>query len=145
MCVFFALHNKIICIFFNSGDCNHLEPYPVYSERQHSNLNLTSWNKPWPPEIDWLDSYINLSSYPTIVLEALAVGYRTSKYSKYFYTSEWGCAMIFQLDAELADAYYIEHYASTNDTKYICTPRIPMRPDLRKKYMLKPILISTLW
>ena len=41
---------------------------------------------------------------------------------------------MFPFDAELADDYYLEHYSDTNDTKYICTPHIPMRPDLRRKY-----------
>ena len=116
------------------GDCDHLDPYPVYSETQHHNINLTLLNKPWPPEIDWLNSYVNLSTYHHSVLEALAAGYRTTKYSKYFYTSEWGCIMMFQWDAELTDDYYLEHYADTNNTMYICSPRIPMRPDLRRKY-----------
>ena len=118
---------------FNSGDCDHLEPYPVYSETQHFNINLTSWNKPWAPEIDWLNSYINLSYYVHFALDALAVGYRTTKYAKYFYSADWGCYMAFPIDAELADAYYLEHFENTNDTKYICTPTVPMRPDIRRK------------
>ena len=105
----------------------------MYSETQHQNINLTSWYKPWPPEIDWLDSYVNLSSYHPIVLEGLTVGYRTTIYAKYFTSSEWGCLMMFPMDADLVDSYYLEHYGDTNDTKYICTPYIPVRPDLRKK------------
>ena len=77
---------------------------------------------------------MNLSSYHPIFFDLLAVGYRITKNAKYLADSQWGCIMIFQWDAELADAYYIEHYAGTNDTKYICTPYIPMRPDLRRKY-----------
>ena len=121
------------CFLFNSGDCDHLELYAIYSQIQHD-INLTIWDKPWPPEIDFLDSYVNLSSYHPIFLEALAVGYRTTKNAKYFYTSEWGCLLMFQYDFDLADQYYLEHYADTNDTMYICTPRIPVRPDLRRKY-----------
>ena len=115
---------------FHLADCDH----PVYSETKHQNVNLTTWNKPWPPEIDWLDSYVNLSSYHPNILELLAVGYKTTENAKYFAFSEWGCIMMFQWDAELADSYYLEHYAGTNDTKYICTPYIPMRPDMRRKY-----------
>ena len=40
--------------------------------------------------------------------------------------------MMFQYDSDLADQYYLEHYA--NNTMYICTPHIPMRPDMRSKY-----------
>ena len=65
---------RLAFLFLNLGDCDHLEPYPVYSETEHHNFNLTFWNKPWPPEIDWLNSDVNLSTYHPIVLEALAVG-----------------------------------------------------------------------
>ena len=37
--------------------------------------------------------------------------------------------MMFKWDAELADSYYLKHYANTNRTMAICTPHIPMRPD----------------
>ena len=37
------------------------------------------------------------------------------------------------MDAELADEYYTKHYARTNNTMVICTPHIPMKPDLRTK------------
>ena len=113
------------------GDCDHLQPYPIFSDTQY--LNLTSWNKPWRPEIDFLNSYANLSSYHSIVLEALAVGYRVTNYSKYFSSSEWGCILMFPWDPDLADAYYLQHYAHTNNTMYICTPRFPVRPDMRRK------------
>ena len=114
------------------GDCDHLEPYPIYSDTQY--LNLTSWNNPWAPEIDWLNSYANLSSYHLIVLEGLAVGYRVTSYSRYYSSSEWGCILMFPWDPELADTYFIEHYAHTNNTMYICTPQYPVRPDMRRKY-----------
>ena len=42
---------------------------------------------------------------------------------------------MFQYDSELADQYYLEHYADTNNTMYICTPYIPMIPDLQRKYV----------
>ena len=51
--------------------------------------------------------------------------------------------MMFRWDAELADEYYLEHYADTNNTMYMCTPQIPMRQDLVGN-MLKPTLARTL-
>ena len=59
-------------------------------------------------------------------LEGLAVGYKITKYAKFFTSARWGCILIFRWDAELADAYYLEHYANTNKTMVICTPHIPM-------------------
>ena len=41
---------------------------------------------------------------------------------------------MFQMDPELADSHYMKYYADTNNTMYLCTPRIPVKPDLRKKY-----------
>ena len=124
-------------LFFrsNSGDCDHLEPYPVFSESQNKYVNLTSWNKLWSPEIDWLNSYVNLSYYHPIYLGALANGYRITKHAKYFSHSEWGCVLMFPMDPELGNAYYMKYYANTNHTMIICTPYIPVRPDKRRKYV----------
>ena len=101
----------------------------MYSEARLHNINTTSWNKPWPLEINWLDSHVNLSNYPRAALEGLTVGYKITKYAKYFTSSKWGCIMMFKWDAQLADSYYLKHYANTNRTMVICTPHIPMRPD----------------
>ena len=110
-----------IFVFFSIylGDCDHLEPYPVYLKIQH-NINLTIWDKAWPPEIDFLDSYVNLSSYHPIVLDGLTVGHRISKNAKYFANSEWGCIMMFPMDLDLADDYYLMHHSDTNSTMLKC-------------------------
>ena len=117
-------------MFYHSGECDHLEPFPTYSEMQHHNINLTTWDKPWLPEIDWFDSYLNLSTYEQIYLEGLTVGFRISKHAKYYPDNRWGCFMIFQMDSDLADAYYLEHYANTNASMAMCTPHIPVYPYL---------------
>ena len=41
---------------------------------------------------------------------------------------------MFPMDSELGDEYYMKYYADTNDTMYMCTPYIPVRPDMRRKY-----------
>ena len=120
---------------FISGGCDHLELYPVYSGMQHHNFTLTTWNKPWPPEIDFLNSYVNLSSYHPIILEALTTGFRITKYAKYFSNTEFGCILKFPMDPDLADAYYLEHYSDTNNTVYVCTPNIPVTPHLRRRFV----------
>ena len=84
----------LYCLLF-SGDCDHLEPYPVYSEVRHKYINLTTWDKPWRPEIDWLNSYVNLSSFHRIVLYGLTLGYRVTKHPKYLSDSEFGCRLVF--------------------------------------------------
>ena len=118
-----------------TGDCNHLEPYPVYSDVRNKYTNLTTWDKPWRPEIDWLNSYVNLSSFHRIVLYGLTLGYRVTKKSKYFSNSVFGCKLMFLWDAELADDYYIRNFANTNYTMVICTPWFPVRADMRRKYV----------
>ena len=114
-----------------SGDCDHLDAYPVYSETR--NFNSTSWYKPWPPEIDFLNSYVNLSLYHYTILDAIFIGYKITTFAKYYANSEWGCILMFPWDPDLADAYYLEYYANSNETLVICTPHIPVRPDLRRK------------
>ena len=117
-------------IVFLAGNCDHLDPFPVYSETQHHNFNLTSWDKPWSPEIDWMNSYVNLSSFSEELLEGLFVGYRLSKRKKYFFQGENGCWMEFKFDIELTQAHYLKYYADTNKSMLLCTPYIPMRPDV---------------
>ena len=127
---------KIECssFSFDAGNCDHLDPYPVYSETQHHNINLTTWNKPWRSEIEWLDSYVNLSSFPEGVLEGLFTGYRLSKREKYFFRGEDGCWMEFKFDIELTQEYYLKYYADTNKSMLLCTPYIPMKPDVYKAW-----------
>ena len=127
--------NDISHVFLlNLGNCDHLEPYPVYSETRHEDINLTTWNKPWPLEIDWLDSYVNLSSYHPNILQILALAYRSTKYAKYASHSKWGCMLIFPVDSELVDSHYMKYYANTNNTMYLCSPYFPVRPDMLRKY-----------
>ena len=102
---------------------------------QQRNFNLTSWDKPWIPELDWLNSYINLSTYEDIYLEGLAVGYRITKYAKYFFGTNFGCYLMFPYDADLADGYYMEYYNNTNKSMPLCTPIIPMRLDTFRKWV----------
>ena len=42
--------------------------------------------------------------------------------------------MMFQAVPDLIDAHYMKYYANTNLTMYMCTPRIPVRPDMHRKY-----------
>ena len=131
-------------LFFSlySGDCDHLEPYPQYSETKNHNINLTLWNKPWPPEIDWLDSYVDLSSYSQRKLDGIFTAYKLTKYSKYYWGSRSGCFIQFPIDYKLTYAYYSEHYENTNKSLYMCTPSFPARRDLLQKYAktFKPIV-----
>ena len=32
------------------------------------------WNKPWTPEIDWLDPYFNLSAVSQEIIDGIALG-----------------------------------------------------------------------
>ena len=100
---------------------------------QH-NTTLTTLNKPWPPEIDWLDSYVNLSSFPLEVSEGLFLPYKLTKQSKYYSDPDTGCWMYFILDFELTHKHFLEFYANSNKTMVVCTPTVPMRPDVLGKW-----------
>ena len=120
---------RVVSFFpFDTGDCDHLEKCPVYSEMQR-NFTFTSWNKPWPSEIDWMNSYVNLSSVPLNILEGLLLGFRVTKHPKYFYQSHTRCWLRFKYDIELTQSHYLEHYANTSSPMLLCTPNVPMRPD----------------
>ena len=92
--------------------------------------------------MDWLNSHINLSYYHQIVLDGLAVGYKTTKYAKYYTDATWKCLLMFQNDPDLADAYYLKHHANTNNSMVLCTPQIPMTPDLFRKMVEKYTIYS---
>ena len=115
---------------FNLGDCDHLDPYPVYSQTKNHNHNLTLRNKPWPPEIDFFDSYLNLSSFSQDVLDGLFLGYRVSNREEYLFRRRSGCWIEFKFDIELTQEHYLKYYANTNKSMLLCTPYIPMRPDI---------------
>ena len=78
---------------------------------------------------------MNLSTYEDIYLEGLAVGYRITKYAKYFFGTNFGCYLMFPYDADLADGYYMEYYNNTNKSMPLCTPIIPMRLDTFRKWV----------
>ena len=99
---------------------------------QLHNINLTTWDKPWIPELDWINLYINLSVFNQIGLDGLAVVYKVTKYIRFIKSSKWGCFPMFDWDLELADAYYFEHYNNTNKTMLLISPLIPMRLDTFK-------------
>ena len=111
-----------------------MEPYPVYSETQLNDTNLTRWNKPWPPEINWLDFYVNLSSLSEDVLEGLFIGFTVTKHAKYLIQSHTGCWMEFHFDVNLTKAHYMKHYANKNKTMILCRPNVPMRPDVYRDW-----------
>ena len=95
---------------------------------QLRNFSLAAWDKPWRSEIDWLDSYVNLSSLSQGILEGLFTGYSLTKDAKYYAYANTGCWMYFDLDLELAKIYY--YYGYTNRTMLICSPYLLMRPDV---------------
>ena len=72
--------------------------------------------------INWFDKSMNLSTLSKDVLAELFTGYRVTKYRKYYSSSDWGCFLMFPLDSDLADAYFLEHYANRNKTMLMCTP-----------------------
>ena len=111
-----------------------MQTYPVYSETQYHNINLSSWNKPWPPEIDWLDSYLNFSSLSDGVLQGLFLGYRLSKRENYFYRGEYDCWIEFKFDIELTQDHYLKYHAHTNKSMFLCSPYVPMRPDIYRAW-----------
>ena len=65
---------------------------------------------------------MNLSTLSKDVLAGLFTGYRVTKYRKYYSSSDWGCFLMFPLDSDLVDVYFLEHYANRNKTMLMCTP-----------------------
>ena len=81
-----------------------------------------------------MNSYINLSSYHSFALMGLTRAYRITKHARYFSHTEWGCRLMFPMDPDLADAYYMRYFAGTNYSMVICNPHFPVNADKRRKY-----------
>ena len=53
---------------------------------------------------------------------------------KYFFQGENGYCMEFKFDIELTQEYYLKYYADTNKSMLLCSPYIPMRPDIYRAW-----------
>ena len=104
---------------------------------ESSNVNVTSWNKPWPPEIDWFDPYLNLSSLSRKMLDGIILGDKLRKSTLYRMDSYWGREVIWMINPELADQHYFQHYVNTNRTMFVCGARFPTRMDLAQLFVSK--------
>ena len=105
------------------------------SKMMSSNITMATWNKPWPPEIDWMDPYLNFSSLPKETIEKLIVGDKMKTKIVYQENRKWGRRVDYYFTAEHSDAYYREHYASRNETLVLCYPYFPVRLDLYRSYV----------
>ena len=101
-------------------------------ETIHHNNSVALWDKPWPPEIDRLDQYLNLSYLPPKIIDGIILGDKLKEDVKYFKDYKWGYMVMFKINAALADAYYVENYASANKTMFLCTPSFPTNTYLLK-------------
>ena len=80
------------------------------------------WDKPWPPEIDWLDPYFILSAVSKDIIDGMALGYEFSKYIPNDTSFRFGWHATIKINHDLADSYYIKHYMNTNRTMFMCVP-----------------------
>ena len=80
------------------------------------------WNKPWPPEINWLDPYFNLSAVSQEIIDGIALGNRFTKFIRNASSSRFGWYAAIKINHDLADSYYIQHYMNTNKTMFVCVP-----------------------
>ena len=98
---------------------------------------MTSWNKPWPPEIDWFDPYLNLSSLSQKMIDGIILGDKLKKNTLYRTDSYWGRLVIWTMNPQLADQYYFQHYTNTNRTMFVCRALFPTRMDLAQLFVSK--------
>ena len=114
----------MIAFFFCLGD-------------KSSNVTVTSWNKPWPPEIDWFDPYLNLTSLSKKMIDGIILGDKLKKNTLYRTDSYWGRLVIWTMNPELSDEHYFQHYANKNRTMFVCRALFPTRMDLARLFISK--------
>ena len=83
---------------------------------------MNIWNKPWPPEIDWLDPYFNLSALSQDIVDGMTLGYKFSKYIPNDTSISFEWLATIRINHDLADSYYIKHYLNLNKTMFMCVP-----------------------
>ena len=76
------------------------------SVTESNTYSLATWGHPWPPQIHWLNPYINLSSFSEDIMDAIVLGDKLKKEIHNYSDSYFGWVVILRIDAELADAYY---------------------------------------
>ena len=117
-----SIETLTVVFFFFSGGTDNVMTSPK------------TWDKPWAPEIDWLDPYYNLSTVSQEIIDGIILG---SKFTKYISnvsspSYEWVAAV--KINHDLADSYYNKHYMNTNRTMFICAPELGGRMDILLDY-----------
>ena len=92
------------------------------SHTENNTFSVTTWEYLWPPNLHYLDEYLNLSSFLPIHIEGLILGDKLK--AEYFNDSDpnFGWKVLWLLDADKLDEYYYKHYANNTESMILCTP-----------------------
>ena len=85
------------------------------SVTENNTYHVTTWGYPWPPQIHWLDPYLNLSSFSQEIIDAIVLGDKLKKEIRNYSDSYYGYLIDFRTDGDLADAYYNKYYANSTE------------------------------
>ena len=91
---------------------------------RNSTFSVTTWVYPWPPQMHWLDHYMNLSSLLPLELDGLILGDRLKTEISNRSNADLGWVVTFILNGDFLDAYYYKHYANNTESMVICQPFI---------------------
>ena len=89
---------------------------------ENNTYSTTTWGYPWPPQIHWLDPYINLSSYSQEIIDAIVLGDKLTKEIRNYSDSHFGWIIDIRTDGDLADAHYNKYYANSTESMLMCMP-----------------------
>ena len=71
------------------------------------------------------------------MIDGIILGDRLKKNTLYRTDSDWGRYVIWTMNPALSDEHYLQHYASTNRTMFVCRPLFPTRMDLARLFVSK--------
>ena len=89
---------------------------------ENTTYSMTTWKYPWPPQIHWLDPYINLSSYSQEIINGIVLGDKLKKEIRNWTSSFYGWVIDFRADGDLTDAHYNKYYMNSTQNMFICHP-----------------------
>ena len=99
--------------------------------------NSTSWDHPWPEHIHWLDPYLNLSSFPQEIIDAIVLGDKLAREILNQTLYDYGYMISFRTDSDLADAHYKKYYANSTENMLVCAPWFPILLSKVPEHMTK--------
>ena len=122
-CSFSVALNGMVFLMSKTIIFSGYEESLMSSVTENTTHSVTTWGHPWPPQIHWLDPYLNLSSYSQEIIDGIVLGDKLKKEIRNYSHSLFGWIIDIRADGDLTDAHYNKYYANNTENMFICYPK----------------------